>query len=118
MTETEQENKMIIRFEEIDQILQQINTYTRKIEDAKVSLKIQKERLPKDTQKYLAIQGKPIPRSKEEREKEMKMKHDIREKNKKTDFFESYQPKKEQKDKEIRDIMYKNKYDLDKVKLL
>jgi hypothetical protein len=115
MTETESDNKMIIRFEEIDEILQQINTYTRKIEDAKVSLKILKERLPKDLQKYLAIQGKPIPKSKEEREKEMKIKSDVREKNKGKDFFETYQPKKEAIDKEIRDVVNKQKYDLDKV---
>jgi hypothetical protein len=80
MTETESDNRMIIKFEEIDEILQQINTSIRKIEDAQVmSLKILKERLPKDLQKYLAIQGKAIPKSKEEREKEMKIKSDVRE---------------------------------------
>jgi hypothetical protein len=114
--ETQSEpNKMIIKFDEIDEILQQINTYTRKIEDAKVSLKIQKERQPKDLVKYLAIQGKPIPKPKEEKEKEMKIKHDRREGSKGKDFFETYQPKKEQIEKEIRSIVYKNKYDLDKV---
>jgi hypothetical protein len=115
MTEVESENKKIIKFEEVVEILQQINTYTRKIEDAKVSQKILKERLPKDTQKYLAIQGKTVPKTKEEKEKEMKIKQDVREKNKGKDFFETYQPKKEAIEKEIRDIVYKQKYDLDKV---
>src|SRR5690606_29400697 len=95
--------------------LAQIHSYTRRIEDAKVSLKILKERLPKDTQRYLAIQGKPIPKSKEEKEKEMKMKQDMREKSKQKDFFENYTVKKEHIEKDIKDIVHKNKYDLDKV---
>ena len=112
MTEINNSN-VTINFQEIDEILQQIHKYTMKIEDAKVALKILKERYPKEMEKFLSIQGKPIPKSKEEKEKEMKLKQEIRQNKMKKKFFDSYSVQKAENEKDIEDFNQKIKYDLD-----
>ena len=100
MTEVNNSN-VIINFQEIDEILQQIHKYTMKIEDAKVALKILKERYPKEMEKYLSIQGKPIPKTKEEKEKEIKLKQEIRQNKMKKNFFDTYTVQKAENEKDI-----------------
>jgi hypothetical protein len=109
-------NSNIVYFQEIEEKLQQIQNYTMKIEDAKVNLKILKERQPNEIQKYLSILGKPIPKTKEEKEKELKMKQEIRQSNQKKNFFDVYKPPVAEINKELISVNQKNKYDLDIVK--
>jgi hypothetical protein len=103
----------IVYFQEIDEKLQQIQKYTMKIEDAKVNLKILKERQPNEYQKYLSIQGKQIPKTKEEKEKELKMKQEIRQNNQKKNFFDVYKPPVNEISKDLSQVNQKSKYDLD-----
>ena len=106
-------NSNIVNFQEIDEKLQQIHNYTMKIEDAKVALKILKERQPNEVQKYLSILGKPIPKTKEEREKESKAKQEKRQINQAKNFFDVYKPPVVEVNKDISQVNQKNKYDLD-----
>jgi len=70
-------NTKITGMPELDIVQGEIETYTKKIEQEKINLRLTKERYEKQLSQYLQMQGMPDPfRSKEDREKEKKKKLD------------------------------------------
>jgi len=62
---------------ELDIVQGEIETYTKKIEQEKINLRLTKERYEKQLSQYLQLQGMPDPfKSKEDKEKEKKKKHE------------------------------------------
>ena len=68
---------------ELDIVQGEIETYTKKIEQEKINLRLTKERYEKQFSQYLQLQGMPDPfKSKEDKEKEKKKKHEEKKKRK------------------------------------
>jgi hypothetical protein len=62
---------------ELDIVQGEIETYTKKIEQEKINLRLTKERYEKQLSQYLQLQGMPDPfKSKEDKEKEKKKKQE------------------------------------------
>lgn len=68
-------NAKVSGMPELDIVQREIETYTKKIEQEKINLRLTKERHEKQLSQYLQLQGMPDPfRSKEDKEKEKKKK--------------------------------------------
>lgn len=123
MTEvTSSKNINTNNMQEINDIQHEIETYTKKIEHEKINLRLANERLQKQLNTCLSLQGKQIPKTKEQKEKEKKEKEKEKERNK-YKKRELYQPPKKKEDHMlekpyiINNEICKNENELDRVYL-
>ena len=57
---------------DVNEIQTEIEIYTKKIEHEKINLRLSDERYNKQLENYYILCGKPIPKTKEQKEKERK----------------------------------------------
>jgi hypothetical protein len=61
-----------IQSKDVNEIQSEIEIYTKKIEHEKINLRLCDERYNKQLENYYMLCGKPIPKTKEQKEKERK----------------------------------------------
>lgn len=66
---TQQKN---FQTKDVNEIQSEIEIYTKKIEHEKINLRLSDERYNKQLENYYILCGKPIPKTKEQKEKERK----------------------------------------------
>ena len=57
---------------DVNEIQSEIEIYTKKIEHEKINLRLSDERYNKQLENYYILCGKPVPKSKEQKEKDRK----------------------------------------------
>ena len=89
--------------EEIEDIQKEIQQITKKIEHEKINLRICGEKYEKKFNSYCELQGKPVPSSKDQKEKEKREAKKVRKKHNVADPI----TRKKMKDKEIQESQQK-----------
>lgn len=74
MSEVTSSRVLNTNMQEINDIQREIETYTKKIEHEKINKRLANERYQKQLNSFLALQGKPTIKTKEEKEEEKKQK--------------------------------------------
>ena len=96
--------------EEIEDIQKEIQQITKKIEHEKINLRICGEKYEKKFNSYCELQGKPVPSSKDQKEKEKREAKKVRKKHNVADPI----PRKKMKDKEIQESQQKTIKEINK----
>lgn len=66
---------------DVNDIQTEIEIFTKKIEHEKINLRLSDERYNKQLENYLSLCGKPIPKTKEQKEKDRKEREKSKKKN-------------------------------------
>ena len=93
---------------DVNEIQSEIEIYTKKIEHEKINLRLSDERYNKQLENYYILCGKPVPKSKEQKEKDRKEREKLNSKRSLTNSLKKDTPY---------GVQGKNKIDLNKKEL-